>query len=211
MAYTNTWDDSRPPGTQLAKNIDDEFRVFRVDVHERMNSLVVDWLADPVVLQGSMGGAKTGKIVYINHAAFDIISPVPLIPLSISRGEVETINTSASNQDFIAPTWIPGNMTITRLRAIVRNSTGSGTITVALDSISFDVSRTLTNLCFGTTVASGVSVLDTGVLGVPPLTPTNAATYIKITLPASASLGSLTASFSSVEITYNSPGAGSSI
>jgi hypothetical protein len=53
MPYTNTWDDTRIPGSTLAKLIDEEFRRVRLDIHQRMDDIVEDWLVDPVVLKGS--------------------------------------------------------------------------------------------------------------------------------------------------------------
>lgn len=52
MAYTNTWSETAPLGTADANTIDDLFRALKVDVRERINSLlgvaIATALADPV-------------------------------------------------------------------------------------------------------------------------------------------------------------------
>lgn len=58
MVYSNSWDDTHPPGSELAKNIDEAIRRLRLDIHERMDHVVADWEADPVVPVGSGAIAK---------------------------------------------------------------------------------------------------------------------------------------------------------
>lgn len=58
MPYTNPWSDTDPPGSQAANTIDDELRQLRLDIHERMDDIVADWTADPVV---PVGGASAGS------------------------------------------------------------------------------------------------------------------------------------------------------
>lgn len=50
MAYTNAWSVTVPAGSELASTIDDHLRRLRLDIQERMNDIVTDWTADPVVL-----------------------------------------------------------------------------------------------------------------------------------------------------------------
>src|SRR5690349_2221452 len=66
MAYTNVWSNVIPAGTEAAKNIDDQIRQLRLDIFERMNDLVADWTADPVVF--SPGGS--GSTLIIPAASF---------------------------------------------------------------------------------------------------------------------------------------------
>lgn len=53
MAYTNAWSVTVPAGSELANTIDDHLRRLRLDIEERMNDIVADWAADPVVLNAS--------------------------------------------------------------------------------------------------------------------------------------------------------------
>lgn len=57
MAYTNAWNETTPLGTADANTIDDIFRSSKVDLRERLNSIlgvaIGTALADPVVASGS--------------------------------------------------------------------------------------------------------------------------------------------------------------
>lgn len=59
MPYTNPWSDTDPPGSQAADTIDDELRQLRLDIHERMDNIVEDWEADPVVPLAAGGVVKS--------------------------------------------------------------------------------------------------------------------------------------------------------
>jgi hypothetical protein len=73
MTYTREWDESKPLGSEAAKNIDDILRAFKVDIRERMNSFIDDWTADPVVLQSGL----VTEVTTIPFPAF--ISSTPAI------------------------------------------------------------------------------------------------------------------------------------
>ena len=49
MAHSNVWSNIIPAGGDAANTADDAIRQLRVDIHERMNEVVTDWTADPVV------------------------------------------------------------------------------------------------------------------------------------------------------------------
>jgi hypothetical protein len=70
MPYTDGWDDALPAGGENANTIDDEIRKLKLSIHERMNELVDDWTADPVVPKNAIvGGVQNGKILLIPHTA----------------------------------------------------------------------------------------------------------------------------------------------
>jgi len=64
MAYTRSWDDTKPTGSEAANTIDDLIRELKEDIHERMDDLVVDWTDDPVVLQAQAASWKGRKYSY---------------------------------------------------------------------------------------------------------------------------------------------------
>lgn len=68
MPYTNVWTDTDPPGAQAANTIDDELRQLRLDIHERMDDVVVNWLADPVVIDPTATGFKGRDFAYDANA-----------------------------------------------------------------------------------------------------------------------------------------------
>lgn len=49
MAFTNVWSNIIPAGSDPANTADDEIRQLRLDIDERMDSIVGDWSADPIV------------------------------------------------------------------------------------------------------------------------------------------------------------------
>jgi hypothetical protein len=49
MAFTNPWSNIIPAGGDPANTTDDEIRQLRVDIDERMDTIVGDWSADPIV------------------------------------------------------------------------------------------------------------------------------------------------------------------
>jgi hypothetical protein len=53
MPHTNPWNVTDPPGSEQAKNIDDHIRKLRVDIGDRLADLVVDVMADPLVIKRS--------------------------------------------------------------------------------------------------------------------------------------------------------------
>lgn len=62
MAYTNTWSNIIPAGSAAANTVDDQIRQLRLDIQERMDDIVIDWTADPVVLDVGVIGAQTGVV-----------------------------------------------------------------------------------------------------------------------------------------------------
>jgi hypothetical protein len=51
MPHTRAWSNLIPAGSITADQIEDHIRILREDVFERMNDIVTDWTADPVVLK----------------------------------------------------------------------------------------------------------------------------------------------------------------
>ena len=49
MAYSNSWSNIIPVSSDPLNTTDDQLRRLRLDVQERMDDLVDDWTADPVV------------------------------------------------------------------------------------------------------------------------------------------------------------------
>ena len=49
MAHTNVWSNIIPAGSDALNTADDQIRQLRLDIQERMDEVVDDWTADPVV------------------------------------------------------------------------------------------------------------------------------------------------------------------
>jgi len=162
MPYTNAWSDVRPPGTELARNIDDEFRAFRLDVHERMNSLVVDWTADPVVLAPS-GSSDLIRIIPYSSWLNDYHGVAGV-------GIFDGVAVGASGSGPYAATVnavIPRNATITNIIHNISPEVGGGiTWEFKLLSVDFPVAAPIapTTVYSMSTAVDGIQVMDSGVI-----------------------------------------------
>jgi hypothetical protein len=91
--YTNPWSDVTPSDSSQANQIGADLRQLRLDIHQRMNSLVNDWTASPVTLQAQNSGAATGKIAMIAGSGFipqfaDVTSQYTQFPNGIYQQSV---------------------------------------------------------------------------------------------------------------------------
>lgn len=66
MAFTNPWSNIIPAGSDPANTADDEIRQLRFDIDERMDTIVPDWSADPIVVL-----ADIRKTVHWSEGSFD--------------------------------------------------------------------------------------------------------------------------------------------
>ena len=153
--YTNPWSNTIPLGTDIANTIDDSIRQLRLDISDRMNSIVVDWAADPVVLQPQSGGPFNGKNIFVHHSLFQPISPlltwtVGVTPTStnIPQRVAESFSLGSgaatyngANVKFWAPIILPVGATIT---GVVFNMTqGSGAaLNMKLRKVVFNTAPT---------------------------------------------------------------------
>lgn len=154
MAYSDGWTDTSPPGTTAAGLIDDEFRKLRLQIHERMNSLVVDWTADPVVPLNSTVGPRT---VLVPNEAFvsngDSSSPI------YELGYITSSNPVRAGISNI----IPANSTITLLEWLVNKGTAA-TLKCQLEHADFDLANALAVDNLITTAIAGIQLLVTAPL-----------------------------------------------
>lgn len=66
--YSNPWTNGHPPGSLPARDIDAAIQRVRLDIAERMEDVVVDWNADPVIPLAA-GTISTAKNVQYNTGA----------------------------------------------------------------------------------------------------------------------------------------------
>lgn len=200
MPYTRVWSDATPAGSRAANEIDDAIREFKVDVRERMNSFIVDWLADPVVLQAAFGGAKTGK-----RLVFGPFGGSPTLDeddLSWTDEYMQMDNTAG--RDHRVPIILPTGITITLVQFIVDRNSGIN-VTVQLRSRTFDTVSTSASAASATTAAAGIQVIDSGVVSI--LTDDATSWNVKVVHPG----GGARPRYYGCRVTYNSPGSGSAI
>lgn len=158
MAYTRGWSDGTPAGSRAANQIDDAIREFKVDLHERMNTLCVDWAVDPVVLKDENKGAATKKLI-IHGTAFQMESN--------DNGNYGDTGISGLGtfQPFRTALPLPPGVTITKVRWLVTNN-NAVLLTCDIRSTQFSVGVPVAIIDHRTTVAVGVQILDSGVIAV---------------------------------------------
>lgn len=156
MPYANAWNDTDPPGTELARNIDDQIRLLRSEIHERMDDVVVDWTADPVVPQAS-----------IPNYSF-IISPAHLFSDSV-LGNISNIFTElhAGDPRFFAQLSPPVKVGEKIIKIEVRIDRRTvPTFTVEVDSTTFDGVHTPAVEFTMSTAAGGDQIMDSGPIAI---------------------------------------------
>ena len=102
MAYSNSWSNIIPVSSDPLNTADDQLRRVRLDVQERMDDLVDDWTADPVVLSDIDVGIVTGTpdlaVVYTG-AAFAI----PTASTTTIDFVQETLDTGGFHSNSVNP------------------------------------------------------------------------------------------------------------
>lgn len=175
MSYSNAWSDTIPLGSELASHIDDQIRQLRLDIHERMNTLVTDWTADPVVLINPASTDNSRLFEY--HLFFPVTSSLMLL------------NVGA---------FLPSNCTVTRIQGWVEWISGS--ITQKFFAIPFAGTGTPTpdsTLSTVTVSTGGSQLMDTGVVSFP----LNTGKYYMLQFEGSGNFGT-TWTLYSAQITF---------
>lgn len=190
MAYTRSWSDATPAGTRAANQIDDAIREFKVDLHERMDDIVDDWAADPVVVQGAVSGRVTGRVLLFG----------PHI-LQNRQDEHDTQHQDNYVQLDIGETMngqllVPAGITITDFDAVVDIQL-SGTFTVELYEVAY-LTGTKNSIVTRTRSTNGVGLTDSGTISYT----VNAGSWLGIRAVCS---GIFHARFYGCRITYDRP------
>lgn len=158
MTYTNTWSTTRPLGSAQANTADDEMRAIRLDVQERMNELVEDWSADPVVPKQSVYGTKEGKTMMVHGTAF-VIEPAETNSFNYADNGVTNVASDA--QPIRA--WLPmaNGVTITKIEWLVTNG-DTAAMSMILGSVQFEEAVAVTTHNSLSTTISGTVIVDSG-------------------------------------------------
>lgn len=146
MPYIRTWNsayESTPDGSDLRSTVDDRIRELKVDIRERMESLVTAWSSgtDPVVLKPESGGPVTGKVLMLHAGSFgpsgggDILGYID----ENSDGSLQYALTSSTNIQLIASLLLPATAVITSISGLfyrVSSSNGAA-VSVSLRSKNY--------------------------------------------------------------------------
>jgi hypothetical protein len=132
MAKTYDWSTIVPAGSEQASTADDHIRRLRLEIEERMNDIVQDWSADPVVLRTSE--ALIGTRLVIHNSAFVV---EPGTAGTVAYGDTN-LEITTDVEPMRAPVPLRAGLVITRFRALVTHGGGSGEIAVALKTLLLD-------------------------------------------------------------------------
>lgn len=162
MAYTHAWTDNVPLGSEAAANIDDFMRRARLDIHERMNDVVVDWTADPVVPKTPGSGATR----IIPAAAFQTLGG-PMDGSSFLDDSGLSLHLIGSGPNWAAPIsdFIAIGSKIVKLEYLVDRNTIT-TVTFSLLSMTFSLTPTPATEHTIATSAGGLQIVDSGAIAI---------------------------------------------
>lgn len=188
MAYTNVWSAANPPGSQAANTADDELRKLRLDIEERMATIVTGWgtagATDPIVPRDVIKGDVVGKTLWYHHSAFeqDVAYDNVNLVNTFNRTALYMEHNAGDSNIRVAwlPLVLPVGVTIT-LVGVAVNRNGGTNMTC----------RFLSNTYIGTgpvvigtasTIANGfANNVEPG--GVPLVTVANTMYYVEVSFP----------------------------
>jgi hypothetical protein len=195
MAYTNGWSEITPAGTDQASTMDDSVRRLRLDMRQRMETLigVGAWNTDPV-------GTLAGNVFYIPATHSFLRDNVAW---TVNNSSISA-NAASTTIAVYTPIVLPFNAIITKVRVALQWFTGS-TFTGNI------YSSTLTapgegSAGAGFSVASNTGVwqyVDVGVTGSSLLYTTDITVFTKLIL--NPITNNLNCRYAGLEVTWTRP------
>jgi len=161
MTYTRTWNtayENTPAGPDQLSQGDDRIRDFKVDVRQRMDSIVKNWQADPVELNDAVTGVQQNKQLYIPGIAFRPDSNVNGV-VSI-YGELYFINQSTDYNAYAA-VILPTTAVVKSLGAVWVMSVPGGAHNVSFGYQAWSTTEAFTQVA--TINATATSVVSAAV------------------------------------------------
>lgn len=110
MAYTAAMDEATPAGTDAANTADDQLRDLKRDIKERIQSVFVDWNADPLTAKGIRLDSLLGAI-YSQDSADNWIASITPNKLSngIMIGNGDSITAMISSRTVLLAAALANN------------------------------------------------------------------------------------------------------
>ena len=157
MAYTNPWSDVIPAGTAQASTIDDQIRRLRLDVRERMDTVLAvgkKWTDDPIAIDTTSLGAVTGRKIFIPGLACQHVNDENDTNWNRDNGYF-LMNEALTGTISVCPVQLPVGVTVTRVRALIANNIG--TLTVDFKSRPFDIIDSPVQVASGSSNITGMN------------------------------------------------------
>jgi hypothetical protein len=161
MPYTDVWNTTRPSGsTTPAAEIDDEIRLLRLQLQERLNTILESMTADPIQLKAISAVTYDHSLAPLAKVS-EFINPSRAFAIRFGSAGVATdVNGQVVilKSEFVAPKVVPD---FTRIVAVVTNAYSvSNLVPVAVPLVGYTVNAggdlTLIFLVAGITVLSAV-------------------------------------------------------
>lgn len=129
MAYTRSWSGTTPQDTDQASTLGAVTRNLRLDIHERMDTLLDShWTDDPV------GGFPITKVRFIPPQAGYASQGVWLLEADNQGVWVEPPATG-SFTTFAVPVMVPIGCTLTKVRIAAKVNTAAASSAIQLDGV----------------------------------------------------------------------------
>lgn len=156
MAYSNAWDETAPQGSLVdANQLDDLIRQLKLDIRERMNTILAadgQWDDDPVKLAAT---PRTGLVLLLSGHAVQ--------PENTTSGwayrQTFFESASASPNDGRAPLPIRKDWKITRVSVLFDKSTDSS-VTISFEKVTYASSPVTTVIDSATVSSSGIAEVE---------------------------------------------------
>lgn len=208
MAYTNAWSTTSPANTDPASNAATDMRKIRVDVAERIETLIGagNFSEDPIVVVSPTYSHR------IHWSEFQVYSG------SASWGVASTsayglYSTSTTTSTLYAPVLLPRGVTVIELAAYGANHSSSGTMIFTLESIDATTS-TVTQTTHATVsipVGDSQNRFDSGTVSVTIDSTSGNYIFYYIKLVMTNPASTTATHFQGVELTYTRPNLGTSL
>jgi hypothetical protein len=134
MPYSNAWTNNHPLGSAAPSGIDDAARRLRLDIQERMDSIVDDWTADPVVLTVSGIGGQTGVEVFFSHNLIEVEDDTN----SWTRTDLYLETDNNTGDRYYMPLMLPVNAELQQIDILI-DKHNSPQVDITLQYVEFDV------------------------------------------------------------------------
>lgn len=183
MAFSNPWSNIIPAGSDPANTADDELRKLRLDVDERMDTLVGDWSADPIVV---LTGIR--KTAHWRLGAFERVGATGFYEVEGILGGFMTPDALATTVRWGIPLVLPVGAILQKVEGrVYRDQAGS-----ALDMIA----RKVTDVPADTSLAQDVSASVAGwhtltVSGLAQTVAVDESYYANFTMTAAVTVNSV--------------------
>ena len=151
MAYTNTWAQLAITGAAAPDTIDEKFTQVALAIQERMDDVVVDWTADPVVPKAQL---KIG--VQLMIPAYSLMPTQDEDDISSADGYVQSDDSGTNDMRLGLP--VRDNWSITNVTCLFDLNTASAGVTIDLMKTTYDAAATTSSLGSVTVNAGGIGL-----------------------------------------------------